>query len=132
MKPDLAGLTKLAQELSKVPPKEFDMGTWWSKSSCGTAGCIAGYAATYFPSRFKKVVDTDFASEGLTEYQVIHRRTGRHGSEAFADGFHISEEDAEELTLPLWKDKPEPKTPKQAAKRVMALVGRLKKELASK
>lgn len=131
MKPDLAGLTKLAQELRKVPPKQFDMKTWWRKSPCGTTGCIAGYAAAFFPSRFRKLKDDLYTDDErhIEEYEVECRRTGRTGSEAFADGFRISEEDAESITLPYNSEYfTIIKTPKQAAKRVMALVGRLKKE----
>lgn len=126
MKPDIAGLTKLAQVLRRVPKKNFDMGDWLIKEpSCGTVGCIAGWAAITFPHRFKKEIQWD-DGEGNIDYNIIHRRSETVGSEAFANGFNISHEDAADLTL----HRPSTKsTPKDAAKQVMLLVGRLKKEM---
>src|SRR3990167_4522518 len=126
-KPDIKGLTKLAQVIRRTPKKNFDMSEWWQETPCGTSGCIAGHAATLFPHRFKKVTNR-FTSGGedvgITRYEVEHRRTGSYGSGAFADGFHITEDDAAEITIDhMWR------TPKQAAKAIMVLVGRLKKEL---
>ena len=121
-KPDIKGLTKLAQVIRRTPKKNFDMSEWWQETPCGTSGCIAGHAATLFPHRFKKI---DGEVVGSTRYyEVKHRRTGSYGSGAFADGFHITEDDAAHITVDhMWR------TPKQAAKAIMMLVGRLKKEL---
>lgn len=131
MKPDIKGLTKLAQRLRRVPRKQFDMNQWWKKTPCGTAGCIAGWAATVFPHRFKKV-DEYIAYNDSTHsydsksYEVEHRSSGAHGEEAFANGFHIPLAYAENLTLEGLSRK---RTPEKAAKAVMALVGKLKKEM---
>lgn len=124
MKPDIAGLTKLAQVLRRVPKKNFDMRNWLMKEpSCGTVGCIAGWAAITFPHRFKQEVQWDDGN-GNVDYNIIHRRSDTVGYEAFANGFKISYEDARDLTLQRSHTKV---TPQAAAKQVMLLVGRLKK-----
>lgn len=135
MKADIKGLTKLANVLKRLPRKQFDMETWWKKTPCGTAGCIAGWAATVFPSRFKRVDgypmynETNGSMTDITGYDIQHRSSGARGEMAFANAFRISEEDAENLTL---EDMSTKRTPKAAAKAVMLLVGKLKKELKAK
>ena len=126
MKPDLKGLTKLARVLRGVPKKQFDMGDWYQETPCGTKGCIAGWAAMVFPYRFKKDYPYTHDDGNITSYDVIHRASGEGGEVGFAKAFRISEEDAEDLTLGNMSKK---RTPKAAAKAVMALVGRLKKSL---
>lgn len=126
MKPDIKGLTKLARAIQHVPKKNFNIHDWLSKEpSCGTVGCIAGWAALTFPHRFRKDI-TYKDDNGLIEYDVVHRQSGEIGSSGFAKAFKITQEDAEELTLNNFSCK---RTPQAAAKAVMALVGRLKKSL---
>ena len=124
MKPDLKGLTKLAQHIRRVPKKQFDIHTWLTEDpTCGTAGCIAGWATMIFPRRFKKV----FTWKDLNDskyYSIKHIASDKREEEAFARGFHISEEDAEELTLGGCRAK---RTPRQAANSIMKLVAKLKK-----
>jgi hypothetical protein len=122
MRPDIKGLTKLADKLREVPPRQFDFSTWWEKTPCGTVGCILGWAATFFPSRFKKEASNTFRSDSIKDYSIIHRQSGLDGHEGFAEGFHINEMDAYELVSSPHKSI---KTPKQAAKAVMVLVGKL-------
>ena len=125
MKPDIKGLTKLAQHIRRVPKKQFDIGTWvTTKPSCGTVGCIAGWAATVFPSRFKKVLDFTYNDSGGTDYCIVHKSSGLEGEYAFARGFRISDRDAVELTLEKFSTK---RTPKKAANAIMKLVAKLKK-----
>lgn len=123
MKPDIKGLTKLATELHKVKPVQFDMSEWWVEESCGTAGCIAGWAMKFFPHRFKKA-DGVTGDDGTTDYTVEHRRSGHQGSQAFATGFRISYDDAEYITFSTRTN-----TPKAAAKAIMTLVGKLRNEV---
>ncbi len=122
MKPDIKGLTKLATELRKVKPTQFDMSEWWVEGSCGTSGCIAGWAMTVFPRRFTKA-DRYTHGDGTTNYVVEHRASGALGSEAFATGFRISLEEAEDITLSCRIH-----TPKAASKAIMDLVGQLRKQ----
>lgn len=124
MKPDIKGLEKLAQVLRRVPKKQFDIGTWLDETPCGTKGCIAGWAALTFPHRFKKVYYG--YTEGGRTYDVVHRASGKPAEVGFANAFRISYDDAEDLTLGNMSKK---RTPKAAAKAVMALVGRLRKSL---
>lgn len=126
MKPDLKGLTKLAQHIKRVPRKQFDMEQWLTESPCGTTACIAGWAATIFPSRFRRVYNyTEEGEAPIKQYIIENRRTGSEGSEAFADGFHISLDDAEDLTMDWYFAY---STPAKAAKAIMALVHKLEKE----
>ena len=39
---------KLAQVLESLDEEQFDMGTWRQSASCGTVGCIAGWAVELF------------------------------------------------------------------------------------
>jgi hypothetical protein len=123
MKPDIKGLTKLATELRKVKPAQFAMGEWWVEGSCGTTGCIAGWAMKFFPHRFRKA-DGETYEDGTTDYTVEHRRSGHQGSQAFATGFRISEDDAEYITFSTRTN-----TPEAAAKAIMVLVGKLRKKV---
>ena len=117
MRPDIKGLVKLAGVIRRVNPKRFDMGHWWAETPCGTSGCIAGHASFIFPARFKRV-----GKDG--DYEIMHTRSGETGSSAFAKGFRITEAQAEHITLGnLYR------TPKIAAKEIMALVGKLRKEV---
>ena len=121
-KPDIKGLTKLARFIERTPKKNFDMRYWWQETPCGTSGCIAGHAAALFPHRFRKVSYGKNIGSNITDYEVVHRRTGVGGECAFAEGFHISDDAAEKLTMTGMR-----RTPKQAAKAIMALVDKLKK-----
>ena len=123
MRPDIKGLTKLATELRRVKPAQFDMNEWWIEGSCGTSGCIAGWAMKFFPHRFKKA-DGVTHDDGTTDYTIKHRRSGYMGSQAFATGFRISEEDADHITFSTRTN-----TPKAAAQAIMMLVGKLRKEV---
>lgn len=134
MKPDLKGLLKLGRALKRVPRNQFDMTRWWEevtdkndKGSCGTAGCIAGWAATVFPHRFKRVeIDTIQDDNGrmLKTYDVVHRSTGASGTDAFAAGFRISDEEAYKIT----DGGARHSTPKTAARAIFRLVARLKRQ----
>jgi hypothetical protein len=132
MKPDLKGLMKLGRYLQRVPRKQFNQSIWWEKatsekkSECGTAGCVAGWAATVFPSRFKRAGQETDVFEGVkrTYYGVEHRRSGLSGTEAFARGFRISDDDAYMICAP----EADHETPKQAARAIFNLVNRLKQE----
>ena len=124
MKPDIKGLTKLARVLQHVPRKNFNIDAWLEKTgSCGTAGCIAGWAALTFPHRFKKT-DEYITNDGRAFYEVVHKASGLRGEDGFAKAFKISEDAAKDLTL---RNRDRKATPKAAARAVMALVGRLKK-----
>lgn len=126
MKPDLKGLTKLAKAIEKAPRERFDIGTWLeTRPSCGTVGCIAGWAAMVFPHRFQKTNAFHDPDLNITEYTVTHRASGETGPYAFARGFKISDYDAERLTSTNLTRK---RTPKQAAQAIMSLVGRLRKQ----
>lgn len=121
MKPDIKGLTKLADHLMSVPRREFDMDEWVETTPCGMKACIAGHAALLFPHRMKhetKVNELDASS------WITHKRTERDGEYAFADAFKISDRDAEDLCYNV-----NVSTPKQAARAVRALVGRLEREM---
>lgn len=124
-KPDLKGLMKLADYLHTVPNKEFDMGDWRFDSPCGTTACIAGHAAMLFPRRFQ-LTTTCGKHDEYKYYWFSHRASKLCGSSAFAEGFKISQGDAEQLTLYNVDSKA---TPKQAARAVRALVGRLEREM---
>ena len=124
MKPDIKGLTKLAQRIRRVPKKQFSIEEWLvEKPHCGTAGCIAGWASIIFPHRFRKV--HGFKDEmNNKDYQIQHRSSGSTDEYGFAKGFRISEGDARALVLENFKTK---RTPKKAADAIMKLVTKLKK-----
>ena len=125
MKPDIKGLTKLAQRIRRVPKKQFNINEWLVKGPhCGTAGCIAGWAAITFPHRFRKVRGFVGELSNITDYYIEHRSSGLGDEYGFAKGFNISEEDARELVLENFKTK---RTPKKAADAIMKLVTKLKK-----
>ena len=125
MKPDIKGLEKLAAHLRTVPTKDFDMAEWILDTPCGTSACIAGHAALLFPTRFrKKVVSKD---DGYINYSVVHRQSGISGSEGFSRAFHLTLEDAEDLTM--WSFY---LTPKHAAAGITKLVKKLKLEMVGK
>ena len=120
MKPDIKGLTKLANRLEKVPRKQFDMDHWWVENECGTKGCILGWAAQVFPHRFTKHKAISFSSGKV--YEIEHKRTNVCGSHAFAEGFRIDIDQAQDITLAA-----NIATPHQAAKQIRVLIGKLKK-----
>lgn len=129
MKPDLKGLTKLAEYLCTVPAKEFNMRDWKLESPCGTTACIAGHAATLFPRRFQLFCSAPEDAE-YKDYWFSHRVSGVGGSKGFATGFRISHEDALDLTIS--KRSVGFTTPKQAARAVRKLVARLEREMEKK
>lgn len=121
-KPDIQGLIKLARFLRKLPKSKYDQETWVEKRRCGTKACLAGWASFVFPARFTR--EPWFQSHQWTMYNVKCRRTHHIGPRAFADGFHISYNDASDLC----EGSASHQTPKQAAKAIDKLVARLKKE----
>lgn len=134
MKPDIKGLMKLGRALRRVPKARFRQGHWWTKTfdedakgGCGTAGCVAGWAATLFPHRFRKVNEESIGKAELW-YEVEHRSSGKTGTEAFARGFRIDYEDAEHIT----NGEASHQTPKRAAQAVFRLVNKLKKQMKSR
>jgi len=123
MKPDIAGLEKLAEYLDKVPRDKFDMNEWYEETPCGAKACVLGHASVLFPRRFTRV--TDYQNIGIRGYEVRHRTTGDEGSAAFATGFKIDYGDASSIT-----HNPSTITPKQAARTIRSLVTRLKRRKA--
>ena len=123
MKPDIAGLEKLAEYMTTVPQDKFDMSEWYEEAPCGAKACILGHASVLFPSRFKRVhIYQDTYSES---YKIQHRTAGVEGSLAFAVGFQIDYADASRITL-----NPRTITPEQAARTIRSLVTRLKRRKA--
>jgi hypothetical protein len=124
MKPDLKGLSKLAEHLANIPRKQFDMKEWFQQTPCGTKACIAGHAAMLFPHRLKhEIIGYD---REVSEW-ITNKRTGSYGDYAFADAFKISYDDAEALCYNIHVN-----TPKQAARAVMNLVVKLEREMKAK
>ena len=131
MKPDIKGLLKLGRFLKRLPKDNFNQGLWFMetkaerKEDCGTKGCVAGWAMTLFPHRFKKIAAEDFTegSYGTIMFDVEHRRTGQQGTEAFAAGFKISGEEAHKIT----DGEAHRNSPKVAARNIFSLVKRLKR-----
>ena len=121
-KPDIKGLEKLAAHLRQVPRTNFAMDHWFIPTECGTTGCIAGHAAVLFPRRLKLVQENN--TWGTVRFVASKKQTSTHGEAAFADAFNLTYNDANDLCY-----HPAVNTPKQAAKAVMALVGKLKKEM---
>jgi len=120
MKPDIAGLEKLAEYLDKVPQDKFDMSEWYVETPCGTKACVLGHASVLFPSRFKRV--QNYKKINADGYKIQHRTAGVEGSLAFAVGFQIDYADASRITL-----NPRIITPEQAARTIRSLVTRLKR-----
>lgn len=125
----LLKLARLANFLDDLPSDKFYIPTWcshdYTATSCGTAGCIAGWAATVYSKEgwgFDKAGFSDgptFARDGMvmsiprlnlvpTPYVVIPEAGGsvvRWGTEAFAIFFGISKKEAAALCVPsFWTD----------------------------
>jgi hypothetical protein len=131
VKPDIKGLLKLGRFLKRLPKQNFNQGYWWeevkgeTKESCGTTGCVAGWAATIFPHRFQKIVhDTVTTDDGtMSLYEVRHRSSQLEGADAFAQGFKIPYDEAHRITMA----GAHRNSPKVAANAIFSLVNRLKK-----
>lgn len=131
MKPDIKGLLKLGRFLKRLPRENFRQSIWFEetkadkKEDCGTQGCVAGWAATLFPHRFKKVANDDpwYPQPDVTQYEIQHRSSETIGTEAFANGFRISIDDADRIT----DGGAHRNSPKVAARAIFSLVNRLKK-----
>ena len=130
MKPDIKGLEKLAALLKTVKPVQFDMGEWIVEDSCGTRACIMEHTVVAFPNRFAKTnIHTckSFDHGTAIEYGVKHKASDLHGEYAFAAGFRVSIDEANDIVYGR-----EVSTPKEAAKKIMRLVGRLKEKMVAK
>jgi K+-transporting ATPase c subunit len=132
MKPDIKGLLKLGRFLKRLPRQNFNQSYWFEehkaerKEDCGTTGCVAGWAATLFPHRLKKLHQDTMVTEAGGEilmYDIVHRRTGETGSEAFAEAFNIPRYEADRIT----NAEAHRNSPKVAARSIFSLVNRLKK-----
>lgn len=91
-------LKQLASRLADLKSCNFDMSTWVSYETCGTVGCIAGYAASEVP---KELRGETGVTDGYKQHgRILNTRTGRYGYEAFADAFGLQDDVAYEVTHP--------------------------------
>lgn len=123
-KPDIKGLIKLAEYMTNVPRREFNMGSWIDSNPYGTIRCIAGHAVVLFPHRFRKEEYWKSDDGQSSSYDVVHRSTGLKGSLGFAKAFKLQHRDGERITV-----ENNYTTPKAAAKGIMAVVNRLQREM---
>ncbi len=73
-------LKRLAEILDAVPPAQFDLGFWYTKTDCGTIACAGGWAA----------LDPGFQADGLKPDAGMPTYAGERGFAALIRFFGLS------------------------------------------